>query len=881
MPSFGEIGNKWIAPSNPTPAKRASSPPLVASPYRTAAATSSVPLRGAASVVSTDRSSVFDHVSTISTAPSLGPDPLSEGGNILPCEFVGYTGCNRTFQLDDTDRWINHIIIDHLEYRLPSRCACWYCDDHVFDAFQNRPDDHVSNATQNRLDVATNFGVRLRHIRNHILYDGYGISQIRPDYAFLAHIKKLGLVSQAVFDEALSWIPDPDSGIADMYNHDCVPHGRHYQYEESPEIVTARRPRGRRLRKNQERKANREAREDGSRGRGWEWGQIPSQGVSMTEGKRPDSLLHASSPTTKPDDQPTLNRSIQETPQPHLSLSYRELSAGAETDIGNSEEIDLVAENSAHQREVMAESSEPKIEESEGVGLHIPSSTNGMGEFLDLEKYYRQESGRLPLIESTQPLVSRDISTSVSSRNSQESDAPYSPSYTRQMGIVRIRIEQLSLFDHCIADAKSDGNLDSQADVTENEHNEGVTEIESGTAEHQESGESSSSSPGEPRSSFQRSNRNKEHRSGENSDGEQGEQRRFPVQKRRKTNCQEQLMRFACPYQTFDAFQDCLKPGPRNPRGGCTGINRLKQHLTRRHMKSYRCQRCWGSFDSRRKVQEHEAQLMQCSSREVPQNERFMSLEQEGAVDAACRSASDDEAWWNLFRLLIPGMQGQDIKSLSPPYQPYYIHRQSSFVIPSVTLSNISFEPVLQAASNGEDAILNTSTIPDVFTQGSFNFDIPSTPFAIQPMSSQTISMPLLEVLDRDASDNDYSAFLSNTGTSSSIQCNSNLDSSSSSNNFPPSLTPAPESEASGLMESSMNNPVHLRRNHERLRERNRQSEANNAELRRTIHETLEELNHADTLVEDLLSSEDISHFLYDKLDSLSSILRSAKEKLQ
>ncbi|KAM7222512.1 hypothetical protein V8F06_002006 [Rhypophila decipiens] len=59
------------------------------------------------------------------------------------------------------------------------------------------------------------------------------------------------------------------------------------------------------------------------------------------------------------------------------------------------------------------------------------------------------------------------------------------------------------------------------------------------------------------------------------------------------------LQRFACPYQAYEPFQDCLHRGPRNPKGGCDGIYRLKQHLGRRHMLSFRCQMCWRSFDTR------------------------------------------------------------------------------------------------------------------------------------------------------------------------------------------------------------------------------------------------------------------------------------------
>ncbi|ETS77448.1 hypothetical protein PFICI_11322 [Pestalotiopsis fici W106-1] len=226
-----------------------------AHPRRASTATSSSTGQSSAyddsSLYSASLSPTSDY--SVSTAPSLGPDPLGEGDNILPCEFIGYDGCDNRYQLDDTDQWINHIMIDHLGYRLPSRCACWYCDDHVFDVVENH------------LDVTTNFCERLRHIRNHILYDGYGIAQIRPDYAFLAHLKRLGLVNQTVFDEARSWREGPGARVSDIYDHDWMPPGRQQQYEQQYEqrqdVVIASSREGR-PRRDRERKGRRE---DGSR----------------------------------------------------------------------------------------------------------------------------------------------------------------------------------------------------------------------------------------------------------------------------------------------------------------------------------------------------------------------------------------------------------------------------------------------------------------------------------------------------------------------------------------------------------------------------------------------------------------------------------------
>lgn len=54
----------------------------------------------------------------------------------------------------------------------------------------------------------------------------------------------------------------------------------------------------------------------------------------------------------------------------------------------------------------------------------------------------------------------------------------------------------------------------------------------------------------------------------------------------------------------------------------------------------------------------------------MPEHERFMNEEQENGLDSCCSSSSEEDTWWNLFRLLIPGMDTRDISSLRPQYWP-------------------------------------------------------------------------------------------------------------------------------------------------------------------------------------------------------------------
>lgn len=59
---------------------------------------------------------------------------------------------------------------------------------------------------------------------------------------------------------------------------------------------------------------------------------------------------------------------------------------------------------------------------------------------------------------------------------------------------------------------------------------------------------------------------------GEDGDGGAGRKRRRLTSPERT----KERPRFACPYQAYERFLDCLQRGPRNPKGGCDGIYRLR-----------------------------------------------------------------------------------------------------------------------------------------------------------------------------------------------------------------------------------------------------------------------------------------------------------------
>ncbi|KAI0437011.1 hypothetical protein F4803DRAFT_178211 [Xylaria telfairii] len=78
-------------------------------------------------------SSYFSHesVTSIASVSTKAPDKhtteITTGR--LPCEFVGYSACERTFAINDVDNWIEHIISEHLQENLPKRVVCWFCNE--------------------------------------------------------------------------------------------------------------------------------------------------------------------------------------------------------------------------------------------------------------------------------------------------------------------------------------------------------------------------------------------------------------------------------------------------------------------------------------------------------------------------------------------------------------------------------------------------------------------------------------------------------------------------------------------------------------------------------------------------------------------------------
>ncbi|KAJ2896853.1 hypothetical protein MKZ38_005152 [Zalerion maritima] len=132
---------------------------------------------------------------------------------------------------------------------------------------------------------------------------------------------------------------------------------------------------------------------------------------------------------------------------------------------------------------------------------------------------------------------------------------------------------------------------------------------------------------------------------------------------------------FACPYHKggVQSFS-CRITLKRSDNRGWKTIPRLKWHLTRRHMRSHRCPRCWTAFETPftpKKFPRH----ADCEIKVEPSVETFMSLDQEAKIREKLPSqTSYVDMWWQIYQCLIPAFEALSIDQLKleHPDHPYY-----------------------------------------------------------------------------------------------------------------------------------------------------------------------------------------------------------------
>ncbi|KAI0129859.1 hypothetical protein BJ170DRAFT_290561 [Xylariales sp. AK1849] len=98
----------------------------------------------------------------------------STSSQVIPCEFVGLSGCDATFHPNRTDQWVEHVRTSHLDCRVPSKSICWFCDESPFGADKRWRQD----------DPRRHFDDRLDHISSHLSESHHAVHAIRPNNIF-------------------------------------------------------------------------------------------------------------------------------------------------------------------------------------------------------------------------------------------------------------------------------------------------------------------------------------------------------------------------------------------------------------------------------------------------------------------------------------------------------------------------------------------------------------------------------------------------------------------------------------------------------------------------------------------------------------------------
>ncbi|KAF7547238.1 hypothetical protein G7Z17_g7877 [Cylindrodendrum hubeiense] len=138
----------------------------------------------------------------------------------------------------------------------------------------------------------------------------------------------------------------------------------------------------------------------------------------------------------------------------------------------------------------------------------------------------------------------------------------------RQIGLARIHIEILSLYDNCRTRKEKDDVTDSSGEESSEEINE-----DGGAETLNRDRAPDLNGPSEGSSSQSRNNHHNlpiDSDQGANS-GRGNENNEPSRQPTAIPKAKKQVLRFACPYQAFETSQSCFRQAPRNPEGGCAG----------------------------------------------------------------------------------------------------------------------------------------------------------------------------------------------------------------------------------------------------------------------------------------------------------------------
>ncbi|ORY57434.1 uncharacterized protein BCR38DRAFT_478203 [Pseudomassariella vexata] len=126
------------------------------------------------------------------TSHTMGSS-ITDVAPFLPCELACWGICNKSFPIDQTEPWTDHIVEAHLKDMLPAKACCWFCDSTDFDATAPHRDRRCWNFDPP--DLGVNFTMRMEHIREHILTNATSVRRIKPDSCLLEHLNEHGLMA--------------------------------------------------------------------------------------------------------------------------------------------------------------------------------------------------------------------------------------------------------------------------------------------------------------------------------------------------------------------------------------------------------------------------------------------------------------------------------------------------------------------------------------------------------------------------------------------------------------------------------------------------------------------------------------------------------------
>jgi len=171
--------------------------------------------------------------------------------------------------------------------------------------------------------------------------------------------------------------------------------------------------------------------------------------------------------------------------------------------------------------------------------------------------------------------------------------------------------------------------------------------------------------------------------------------------------------------------------------------------MARKHMASFWCMHCWLSCNTRQKAEWHLVE-MNCRQRGRPSHERFMDPLHEPQVENTSRTASAEDIWWAMFRLLIPGVGAIDDSVLRSRYSPCKVpawRRQVFSSPPSNLYGRLRSEHVHEIAQTADDIPNYDAKRHVVVHSCSMGLQIPLIFIWVRPCKSY---LPLLAIKTSD-----------------------------------------------------------------------------------------------------------------------------------